>query len=95
MRVGIVFQVGQWLQPVSIGDAHGIRDRLTERNTAEAELRSKISKAIRQTVTADDADAIVEVRAEQRGPLLAALAAEKEDRDLSAQLTELEELLLG
>jgi hypothetical protein len=40
-----------------------IRDRLTERNTAEAELRSKISKAIRQTVTADDADAIVEVGA--------------------------------
>jgi hypothetical protein len=93
--VGIVFQVGQRSQPVSIGDAYGIRDRLTERIIAEVELRSNISEAIRQTETADDADAVVEVGAQQRGPLLAALAAEKGDRGLTAELNELEKLLLG
>jgi hypothetical protein len=90
----VIFQVGQRSQPVSAGDAQGIRDRLTERNTAEAELRSKISEAIRQAENAEG-DAVVDVSAVQRGPILAALAAEKSDRGLSAELSQLEKMLLS
>jgi hypothetical protein len=94
----VVFQVEHTSQPVPIPDAYGIRGRLTDRrNLAVHDLRSNIGDAIQQAEKAEDdvADAVVQVSAAQRGPLLMALADEKADRGLSPELTELEKLVLS
>jgi hypothetical protein len=86
----VVFRVREGEQSVSVGDAVGLRSRLTERNLAEHELRALIGDAVRQAEAGEDG--VVVVTDDQRPALIVALAAEKADRGLTAELRALEEL---